>query len=334
MAMVCPQCSTIEEQRLQCPRCGARLVHRDPLGLRVRMARWQQTPWGRIVIALMLAQGMFYGLRHLLTGVLLGVSGAASAQEAWGSIHGLLLLQAAQMLSLILAGLIAGGGQQHGMVQGAVVGSFNGVLAVLLRQNPAQGLTTVAVYGQPLLHAAFAALGGCLGSLIWKPLPAQSRPSDAPAPRKGRTGRKRSAFAGPIAWFRVLTGITLAVGGSLSAAYIFDKVLDLGAGRLGTTAVIQDRIITWEIKALALVVGGALAGATTANGLKQGLVVGLFACLILISVEGRHVDRWLELAVFTFISALSLTLVGGWFGSQLFPPVVKHPRRGLGSAMS
>src|SRR5262249_40438779 len=156
-----------------------------------------QTPWGRILIALMLAQGMFYGLRHLLTGVLLGVSGAASAHEAWGSIHGLLLLQAAQMLSLVLAGLIAGGGQQHGMVQGAVVGSFTGARGALAGQPPAQGPPPVPVYARPLLHAASAAVGGWLGSLIWKPLPAQSGPGDAPAPRKGRAGRKRSPFAGP-----------------------------------------------------------------------------------------------------------------------------------------
>jgi hypothetical protein len=293
--------------------------------------RWQQTPWGRILIGLMLAQGLFYGLRHLLTGVLLAINGG-SAEETWGNVHNLLLLQAVQGLSLFLGGVLAGGGQRSALVLGAVVGVWNGVLAVLLEQNPVQGLGMVSLSGQPLLHSAFAAVGGCVGGLIWRPLPApgESRPA---APRKPAP-RRASPFAGQVAWVRVAVGIAVAVAGSLSATLLFQKMLDLSAGRLGTTEELHDRIITWEIKALAVLVGAALAGATTPNGLKQGLVVGLGSTVTLLGVQRVPTANWFTFAGLTLLSSLSLALAGGWFGGQLFPPVARLDRtRGLGSAI-
>ena len=59
----------------------------------MRGPRWQQTAWGRILIGLILAQGLFYGLRHLVTGILLA-SSETSPQEVWSDVRNLLLLQA------------------------------------------------------------------------------------------------------------------------------------------------------------------------------------------------------------------------------------------------
>ena len=71
MAMVCPQCASSYEQRLQCPTCGVRLLYdfRGPKpAAQAAAVRWQQTPWGRILIGLVLAQGLYFGLQHLLHG--------------------------------------------------------------------------------------------------------------------------------------------------------------------------------------------------------------------------------------------------------------------------
>src|SRR5205814_3003383 len=68
MAMVCPQCQAAYEQRLQCPRCDVRLSFQERHSEAAPPAAasgWQQTPWGRIAIGLILAQGIFHGLRHL-----------------------------------------------------------------------------------------------------------------------------------------------------------------------------------------------------------------------------------------------------------------------------
>jgi hypothetical protein len=169
-----------------------------------------------------------------------------------------------------------------------------------------------------------------MGSVLWKPLPAVGR--GAQAVRK-RPQRRRPLFAGRVAWVRVAAGVALAVAGTMSAKFLFEWVLDVSGGHLATTDELQDRIIIWEVKALALLLGGALAGATTPNGLKQGLCVGLGASAILCGAQMRLTDRWLLFITLTCISAFSLSLLGGWFGSQLFPPIVKFKRsRDLGPA--
>lgn len=327
MAVVCPRCSNTYEPITACPRCGAAapVVEREapapghgPL--------WQQTAWGRILIGLILSQGLFYGLRHLLTGVLLAVQGG-NAQDLWDDVQNLLLLQAIQAIGLLAGGLLAGGGQRHGLVLGAVVGAWNGVFAVMFRQNPAQELTAVGLYGQPLLHAAVGAVGGLLGSLIWAPIPVAAVPLALAPPRKPVRPPGRPMLAGKVYWFRVLAGAAFAVAGTLSATMIFQQVLEVSGNKLGTSHELQDRLITWEIKALAVLVGGMLAGATTPNGLKQGLFVGFMASLVLIVVQAPHTEAWLPIAALILGGTLSLAMAGGWFGGQLFPPVVKINRR-------
>jgi hypothetical protein len=136
-----------------------------------------------------------------------------------------------------------------------------------------------------------------------------------------------------VAWFRVAAGVALAVAGTLAATVIFEKLLDVSHGTLATADDTQDRLITMEIKALALLLGGALAGSTTRNGLKQGLFVGLVTTVILIGIEVNYVERWFQVALLTAVCSFCLSTVGGWFGSQLFPPIYRIRRgRGLDGA--
>jgi hypothetical protein len=194
-------------------------------------------------------------------------------------------------------------------------------------------LTPIALLGQPLLQAAIGAVGGWLGSTVWKPLPEETT-GETPLPRK-RTSLRRNMnfFTGPVAWVRVSVGVILAIAGTLTATLLFEKILELSHGTLGTADEMQDRLITLEMKALALIFGGALAGATTRNGLKQGFCVGLASSVILIGIEMNYLDSWLQMACYTALAAFSFSLVGGWFGSQLFPPIIPRRRqRGLGDA--
>jgi hypothetical protein len=332
MAMVCPQCRTNYEQRLQCPTCGTRLLYRD--GAAVKGQRtgsgWQQTPWGRILIGLLLAQGLFYGLRHLLTGVLLVLQDGG--QEPGSALQGVVLFQALQILALLLGGLLAGCGQRSGVLLGAVVGVWNGVFSVLALVGPGQALTAVALYGQPLIHMAFGAAGGWVGCSIWKPLPLPAAPGASRPVRKAEPARRqRPLFSGRIAWLRVLLGSALAVAGSLSATLVFETVLKYSGDRLSASTELQDWLVTWEIRALALLAGGALAGSTTSNGPKQGLCVGMLTTAVLLGAQSSH--HTATLATLTLIGSVSLALAGGWFGSQLLPPVVPYKRvRGVGPA--
>jgi hypothetical protein len=329
MSMVCPQCGNAYEQRLQCQVCGVRLLYQDQRRVRGRTVgpapRWRQTPWGRILIGLFLAQGLFYGLRHLLTGALLALQGDAGPQETWGTPAGLILLQCLRLGTLLLGAVLAGGGQRRGLLLGAIVGVWNGVLSVLLQPGPARAMVPLELLGQPLLQTALGALGGWLGCAFWKPLPVAD-PAAARPNRPRLALRRLPSFGGRIAWFRVTAGVALAVAGTLSAGALFDLTLDASHGKLSTTDEMQDRVVTWEIKALALLLGGALAGSTTRNGLKQGLAVGVLSSAILVGIEFQHARQVAQVAALTLTSSLTLALAGGWFGSQLFPPVVKARR--------
>jgi hypothetical protein len=142
-----------------------------------------------------------------------------------------------------------------------------------------------------------------------------------------RAAKATALFAGPIAWPGVLAGAALAVAGATWATAVLDLVLSAGEGKLTIDSSLQAQLVTWEITALAMFVGSALAGATTGNGLKQGLCVGVGTAALLVgfSFGAKHLQ--LDNLALTVGSALVICLVGGWFGSQLFPPVVDYTRR-------
>src|SRR5262249_11167308 len=156
--------------------------------------------------------------RHLSVAFLLASPGV-DPKELWGSLNGFILLQAFQVVGLILGGLLAGAGQRQGAVYGAVLGIWNGVLLVLVQPASTPFLNTMILYALPLMQAALGALAGWLGSRVWSPL----TPAGGPVPlRKAKPKRKGLPwFAGPIYWARVIMGTSLAVGGALWAGALF-----------------------------------------------------------------------------------------------------------------
>src|SRR5205807_1882800 len=119
---VCPQCLGSFSQRLHCPACGVRLEYRAgapraaaPSG---DIQVWQQTPWGRIVIGLLLAQGLYHGLLHLCKALAMGLD-PEDAHVLWGSLTGLVVLQALQAVGLLSGGAVAGAGKRQGAVYAA-----------------------------------------------------------------------------------------------------------------------------------------------------------------------------------------------------------------------
>src|SRR5262245_23969165 len=127
MSAVCSRCSHVFDYASTCPRCGAPAPAQDLLPTPAHGPRWQQTAWGRIMIGLILSQGLFYGLRYLTTGLLL-VALDSSADEMWTDVRNLLILQALQLFGVVVGGMLAGGGQRNGLFVGAIVGAWNGVL--------------------------------------------------------------------------------------------------------------------------------------------------------------------------------------------------------------
>jgi hypothetical protein len=334
MAMFCPKCSTAFEQRIQCPTCDIRLMVLDTGRGRGLFARgWQHTPTGRVVVGLLIAQGLFYGLRHFLTGILLLTVGHDRLPEVLASLPGLVTVQVLQVAALLLGGLLAGAAQRSGFVLGLLLGVLNGAVAVIAQQWPATATQTfIPTYGQPVIQGAVGAVGGWLGCTIWRPLVTLIGPNSAQVKRVALAAPAVSPFAGRIHWFRILFGVAFAVVGCLSATYMLERVAMVSNEALVADDYWQERVVTWEIKALAMVLGGALAGACTTNGFKQGVFVGVLSGLALSGVTGSR-GPTLQIIGLTMVYAVSLGLVGGWFGGQLFPPVSPFKRlRGMGPA--
>jgi hypothetical protein len=337
MSMVCPQCSSSFEQRLQCPTCGVRLLFQarrsQPGDSGVFGGpQWQQTPWGRILVGLLLAQGLYHGLWQLC---LAGLSVADTA--VWTTLSGLVLAQGLQGLGLLVGGAMAGAGQRRGILFGTVVGVWNGMVFVLLLQINKEPVTQMALYGIPTLHTAFGAMGGWLGRLIWKPLPSLhlAGMDSGKGPRIRVPGiAKPWALSGPVSWGRVMAGAAVAVGGATWANVILEFVLEASEGKLKIESQLQAQLVSWEIIGLAVLVGSGLAGATTANGMKQGLFVGCFSCAALLALQMGNPKATLEKLVFITLLTLGLSLAGGWFGGQLFPPVVGSRRNKVWTAQA
>lgn len=329
MTAVCITCRIPLNPSGSCPRCGQQ-AREGASGLPGTGPRWLHSAWGRIFIGLLLAQGLFYGLRQLLTGVLLAGTGGDAA-ELWDNERNLTMLLVAELLAVFLGGLLAGGGQSNGLFLGCIVGVWNGVLSSVAQQSAAQDMLPFAIYLQPALHAAVGGVGGLLGSRIWRPVPAAPslmQPQGRKTPKKP----KGSPFAGKIAWIRVLLTSAIAVVGTLYASTLFYKMVILSGGKLDTATRFQDQLIIWEIRAIFVLLAGTLAGATTPNGLKQGLAVGIASASILLGIQAQQSDSPLQVAALTVISSVTLSMVGGWFGGQLFPPIVVERRRGIADA--
>src|SRR5262249_51151079 len=148
--------------------------------------QWQHTPWGRLLVGTLLAQGLAYGLKMLCTaGVLAAVDDPS--ENVWATPIGTAVWHSLQGFSLLASGALIGAGQPRAAFLGGVVGLLNSLLFLMIHHGSGEPLTELAMYGQPALHLASGALGGLLGGLVWKPLPALTMPTVSPEPRhKGR----------------------------------------------------------------------------------------------------------------------------------------------------
>jgi hypothetical protein len=335
MAMVCTRCSTSHEQALHCPTCGNALVYTQAHKRRRsygELARgWQHTDWGRFIIGVGLAQGLFYGLYHLLKSIFLAVSGEPLNPETM-PLTELVCIQSLQLFGLLVGSVTAGVARRQALVLGVYIGVANSILSLLLGQWPAHAFTTYWVYVQPFIQIALGSFAALVSSLIWKPLAMATLP-ETPSRMAKKLGAKRpriiKLFAGPISWLRVVLGALLGAAGCFAAKPALTHVLN-NTDFLSLDAHMQEVLLLWEVKGLAFILGGLLAGSGTVNGLKQGLVTGIVTAALMngmVAYERAHI----ETVGLTILLAFTLPAVGAWFGAQLFPPVTARKRlQGVG----
>jgi hypothetical protein len=315
---VCPLCNVVllfHAPNLQGEPVAAAVVEEAP-------SRWQQTPWGKIVIGLILAQGLNFGLQQFVTAVILA---GGESSDVWGTLWGLVLHHTVLAVSLLAGGALSGAGQSRGMVYGALIGLTSGVISLALRNHRGgDPFPSLLMYGEPLMHLVIGALGGALGMLIWRPTPKlpeleNSSPTPVVIPSLGVS--LGHLFVGPVHLGRVCAGAFIVVIGVVWSTAILEFLMRASNGGLATTSKLQAQLVSMEISALVALIGAGFAGATTNNGLKQGLCVGIAAGAIVLGLQISDPKFLLEAAVFTISGIISVALIGGWFGGQLFPPI-------------
>jgi hypothetical protein len=331
MAMFCTRCSATHEQALHCPTCGNVLTYQESrprkfIGAAELARGWKHTDWGRFFIGVGLAQGLFYGLYHLVKSIYLAVTGEPLHSESMPVVE-MVCIQSLQLVGLLAGSVVAGVARRQAMVLGVYVGVANSILSLLLGQWPAYAFTTHWVYGQPFIQIVVGSIGALISSLIWKPLEAATLP-ETPSRMAKKLGAKRpriiKAFVGPIAWVRVGTGVLFTIGGCFAAKPAMTWLVDASEG-LAVDEFVQQSILVWELKGIIMVLGGILAGFGTPNGIKQGLVAGIVISAVLnVVLAFQHTS--LEMVGMSTMLAVCLSLVGGWFGGQLFPPVLSGKR--------
>jgi hypothetical protein len=135
-------------------------------------------------------------------------------------------------------------------------------------------------------------------------------------------------LGGQVSWLRVTLGGVVGVAGCLGAPAMQKWILNNDF--LSFDLSVEETVLLWEMRALAMLIGGMLAGAGTANGLKQGLITGIIiGALLNISLAMRHTA--VEYVGMSMTLSFALATLGAWFASQLFPPLASRKRaKGLG----
>jgi hypothetical protein len=136
-----------------------------------------------------------------------------------------------------------------------------------------------------------------------------------------------SRWAGPVSPIKVLLGTAVAVYGAINTPRLVDYILLVSDKQLKIMTTLENQVAHGEVYGLMILFGGILAGASRTNGLKQGTCVGVLVAVIMSSFHGYALGQTSLSVVFPIISALLLAPVGGWFGSELWPPVDRRVRR-------
>lgn len=298
------------------------------------------TPLGRVVVGTVVALGSYLGLRKVAAGVLL--AGGSDPAEWWLTVDGLAAVFGLQTAAALFGAMLTGAGRPRGFLLGLAVGGLCGGLflgAELLAGAPPWQLV---LYTQPLILAVGGGVLGALGVRIWPPAPAVDMPLPAPSKLSSiQLGMDRpTAAERPTAWLRVLIGAAVMVAGVGLADEVRQGAQRFSGGMLKVSSRAQGRFLSWQFATLAILGGGAAAGAGTGAGRRHGAFAGFLGAAGVVGLTATRAEPtqgviyWLDKLNFSTFSpddpgsvaavaggVLLAGLVGGWLGAALFLPL-------------
>ena len=297
------------------------------------------TPSGRAFVGTVVALGLYLGLRKLTTGWVLATFD--SDERWWLSAEALTTVFTLQVIAAGFGAVLASAGRARGIGLGAAVGGLCGGLFLAAEIAAGASPTQLVLLLQPLLLAVAGAIAGAVGAWVWAAVPE----FDMPAPLV----KKRSSIellndtpsdtGRPTIWYRVLIGAMIIVAGMALAEKARGAAEKASGGMLKVSSRGQGKFMSWQIAALAVLAGGAFAGACTGAGIRHGIFTGVLGSLGVTTlglVRGEYsqpeeyILKWLNLAggaqdpaglIGVAGGVLIAAFVGGWFGGQLFLPL-------------
>ncbi len=344
---VCPRCKTVSAGRAACVRCGQRLAETAvdatrPPRLQTRLPPYPGVNWiERCLVALMLAQGIYFGVRLLYHSL-------AQEVPVLGEFNSVFLSslseQILQVSAMLVAALATCGGHAYGLLVGSLMGLVNAGLLLLTARALNGTITPEQWIGFPLLQLLAGMLGGATAMRIWRPFRSLPNLELREDPNRDSETLLQQAYVPPVRWGRVLCGTAIAVGGSCWAHQI-SEFLNRSAAQAAGGGLYYSSFFVWEIATLLVIFGGAWAGGTTGCGLKQGILTGILTASILMGLvhtvgleqfqaynlvleqfkvptEGGLAPR--DLFLYVGGNTFLASIFGGWLGGQLLPPLLRR----------
>jgi hypothetical protein len=353
MLLFCPDCQAAFTGVSRCPRCGGLLLMPDEAPQvtgstgRAPDPIEPSSPLGRAVVGTVVALGLYLGLRKVSIGVVL--ASLHKAESWWESSEALTTVFLLQLFSASFGAVLASAGRARGIALGGFVGVVCGIL--FLGAEVAEGAppTQLVLLLQPVLLTVCGAIAGAVGAWVWAAVPDLDMP--APLVKKSSSIEllqdSPSDTVRPTRWIRIVLAAAFIVAGMAVAEKARYGAEKASGGLLRVESRSQGKFMSWQIATLAVLIGGAYAGASTGAGLRHGLYAGVLAGIgggVVIMTRGgftqpeEYLLKYMNLpasgpgdpvAVMGIgFGVMVATVVGGWFGSQLFPPLAPaHMRR-------
>ncbi len=183
----------------------------------------------------------------------------------------------------------------------------------------------------PTLLILVGLIGGLAGRLIFPPAP--SLPTFGRLDSRVVVRVERPPVR--IGWIQLIVGIGVAIAGTMYADKVRNGLAYVLAGQGNSFGARP--LVTWQISALAALVGGAIAGWASRGGTRQIVLAGIGAGAGVVPIlsamastnPSAIIDFWIQQfdlkaanwTVFVAIGASTTvaTILGAWFGAHLKP---------------
>lgn len=355
MQLYCVKCQFAISGKMDCPRCGSRLVAPQEAHV-LPSERISFVPQAtnssaatRVMAGSAVALGLVIGLKEIVSGVNTAIG---ETDEWWGTETGLGVNLAIRAAAALGGGLLAGAGRTSGGLSGMMAGvTAAGLLLSLQAFGPNGKVTADSILALAIMSCV-ALIAGAIGGKIWPPrseLPKAtlaSRGSSILEKAKDLQEEDEAMKVRPTEWIRVLLGVSIAICGFVAAESIRTMLvkgsggaLDLGGSRSLPSTCMQ-------IAGILALLGGMAAGGSTGIGFRQGVFTGILAGALaasLFSMRGPNkfpatagVMESLNWSpektpkvrgIGTVFGAMFVVCAaGGIFGGILFPPLIPRQK--------